>query len=87
MVAEVAETDEYQIRPSFEEKFQKQRIEEELAGLLAQSLEGKNYDAESALETTETLTETIREKVCNMGMSQRFKFVVDVKFGEKLGQV
>ena len=42
--------------------------------------------AETAVETVESLTSTILERVKKMGMATRFKFIVDVKFGECRGQ-
>jgi len=86
MVAEVAENVEYQIRPSFEEHFKKDRVEEEIKIILGEVLEGKSYEAESALEVTENLTAQILDSVKEMGMSSRFKFIVDVKYGEVRGQ-
>merc|ERR1711892_268845 len=82
----MGETVEYQIRPGFDEKFKRPEIEATIRALLEEKLDGREYmDAEAQALMGDIVKETL-DVLQDMKMSNRFKFIVDVKYGENRGQ-
>jgi len=81
-----AETVEYQIRPGFDEKFKRQEIEQTIRALLDEKLEGREYKDAEAQTLMENIIKETLDALQDMKMSPRFKYIVDVKYGENRGQ-
>merc|ERR1711953_1378509 len=77
---------QYQIRPSFEEKFKRPEIEEVVRSILDQQLENKEYSDAESQSLVHDITREIIDQLKDLKMSPRFKFIVDVKYGENRGQ-
>jgi len=75
----------YQIRPNQEEKFNKSDVKRVIDEVLAENLDGVDFN-ETLDEKNQKVTNEILERVQALGMSQRYKFIVDAKVGELRGQ-
>ncbi|KAK7791372.1 hypothetical protein R5R35_007910 [Gryllus longicercus] len=75
---------QYQIRPGLEEKFKSVVVKEMIHNVLNDELGGKIYSEEEAKEWSQSIANTIRMKVKEMGFP-RYKFVVQCVIGEEHG--
>merc|ERR1712189_78892 len=81
-----AETVEYQIRPGFDEKFKRAEVEQFVRALLEEKLEAREYKDADAPGLMQTIIKEVLDGLQDMKMSPRFKYIVDVKYGENRGQ-
>ena len=79
----------YVMEPKEEERFYPSKVKKEIRRILEERLQDEEYDHSSAGLLTEELTKTIRDRLKN-GIDDyrmpRYKFVVQVVFGELKGQ-
>lgn len=73
----------FNIRP--DKKFNPEKIEGILRGIVYEQLQGKVYDHMYAPDWTKSLTLAIRQKVGQLA-TERYKFAVQVTIGEDRGQ-
>ncbi|XP_005100157.1 tctex1 domain-containing protein 2 [Aplysia californica] len=82
---ETAQQNSYVIRPNFSQKFRPVNVKEMLHTVLGEKLTGKTYSSEDTTAWTKEISETIRDRLKDMG-HDRYKFVVQVVIGEQRGE-
>ncbi|XP_043926230.1 dynein light chain Tctex-type protein 2B [Protopterus annectens] len=75
----------YIIRPNFQHKFKTAIAKECIQTVLKEELAGKEYNPEDIPGLTKFLSETIKDKLKEMGWD-RYKLVVQVVIGEQRGE-
>jgi len=80
------ESIQYQIRPSFEERFKKAEIEEMVRNLIVEKLDNVEYDVKVSATLTKELAKEIQDCLQELKMSPRYKFIVSINYGENQGQ-
>jgi len=75
----------YVIRPNFSQKFRPVNVKEMIHTVLGEMLTGKTYSSEDTNTWTKEISETIRDRLKDMG-HDRYKFIVQVVIGEQRGE-
>ncbi|XP_072264370.1 dynein light chain Tctex-type protein 2B [Pyxicephalus adspersus] len=75
----------YIIRPNFQHKFRSVTVKECIRSVLKEELKNKQYIPEEVPQLTRFLSETIKNKLKEMGFD-RYKMVVQVVIGEQRGE-
>ncbi|KAM4772185.1 dynein light chain Tctex-type protein 2B [Rhinophrynus dorsalis] len=75
----------YTIRPNFQHKFRSTTVKECIHSVLKEELNNKQYVPEEVPSLTRFLSETIKDKLKDMGFD-RYKMVVQVVIGEQRGE-
>ncbi|KAM8953446.1 dynein light chain Tctex-type protein 2B [Pelodytes ibericus] len=75
----------YIIRPNFQHKFRSATVKECIKSVLKEELRNKQYVAEEVPQLTRFLSETIKDKLKEMGFD-RYKMVVQAVIGEQRGE-
>ncbi|KAL8593911.1 hypothetical protein ACOMHN_048348 [Nucella lapillus] len=75
----------YVIRPNFQHKFRPAAVKDMIHMVLTSTLSDKLYESESATEWTKAISDTIKDKLQDMGYD-RYKFIVQVVIAEQRGQ-
>jgi len=75
----------YVIRPNFSQKFRPVNVKEMIHTVLGEMLTGKSYSSEDTNAWTKEISETIRDRLKDMG-HDRYKFIVQVVIGEQRGE-
>lgn len=81
----VAPSNTYIIRPNFQHKFRPAIVKECIHQVLMEQLGDKTYDAEEIMDWSKTISDTIKNKLKDMGYD-RYKFIVQVAIGEQRGE-
>ncbi|KAK7090427.1 dynein light chain Tctex-type protein 2B-like [Littorina saxatilis] len=82
---EAKEGNSYVIRPNFQHKFRPVMVKEMIHLVVTEELSGKTYDSENTTEWTKKISDTIKDKLQEMGYD-RYKFIVQVVIAEQRGQ-
>ncbi|MEE6521909.1 hypothetical protein FKM82_020261 [Ascaphus truei] len=75
----------YSLRPNFQHKFKTATVKECIRSVLKEELANKQYVPEEVPHLTRFLSETIKDKLKDMGFD-RYKMVVQVVIGEQRGE-
>ncbi|XP_076454210.1 dynein light chain Tctex-type protein 2B-like [Babylonia areolata] len=75
----------YVIRPNFQHKFRPAAVKDMIHMVVTEHLSGKAYDSECATDWTKSISDTIKDKLQEMGYD-RYKFIVQVVIAEQRGQ-
>ncbi|XP_044147476.1 dynein light chain Tctex-type protein 2B [Bufo gargarizans] len=75
----------YSIRPNFQHKFRAAAVKDCIRSVLKEELKSKQYIPEEIPPLTRFLSETIKDKLKEMGFD-RYKMVVQVVIGEQRGE-
>ncbi|XP_068135428.1 dynein light chain Tctex-type protein 2B [Hyperolius riggenbachi] len=75
----------YVIRPNFQHKFRTAAVKDCIRSVLKEELKSKQYVPEEVPQLTRFLSETIKDKLKDMGFD-RYKMVVQVVIGEQRGE-
>ncbi|XP_073482536.1 dynein light chain Tctex-type protein 2B-like [Lithobates pipiens] len=75
----------YVIRPNFQHKFRTATVKDCIRSVLKEELKSKQYIPEEVPQLTRFLSETIKDKLKEMGFD-RYKMVVQVVIGEQRGE-
>ena len=76
----------YRMAPDEDEKFNASKAEKVMSGVLESFLDGEKYDKLLCVNMTKNLSEVIKDRMKEMGFSQRYKYVCIVTLGENLNQ-
>ena len=76
---------EFQIRPSYAERFPSSTVKTLLRDVLKAELTGAAYDASSSPDQTKKIADLVRNQLKNLALP-RYKFMVQVVIGELRGQ-
>lgn len=76
----------YNIRPQYDKKFQPTVVRDCIRGILNDFLGDKDYATDNVLSWTQVISNTIRDKIKELGYDDRYKTVVQVVIGEKRGE-
>ncbi|XP_076007531.1 dynein light chain Tctex-type protein 2B [Genypterus blacodes] len=79
------ESNTYLIRPNHQHKFKPAIVKECIREVLRERLSGLQYNSEEIPQLTNSLTNTIKDKVKSVGLD-RYKLVVQLVIGEQRGQ-
>ncbi|XP_017888493.1 tctex1 domain-containing protein 2-like isoform X3 [Ceratina calcarata] len=82
--ADLKPADVYQIRPQLYDKFKPLSAKEVIHNVLFDQLSAKTYNAEEAIQWTNNIADTIREKVKELKFN-RYKYIVNVVLGQQHG--
>ncbi|KAE8603640.1 hypothetical protein XENTR_v10014400 [Xenopus tropicalis] len=75
----------YSIRPNFQHKFKSAPVKDCIRSVLKEELSDKQYVPEEVPQLTRFLSETIKDRLKDMGFD-RYKMVVQVVIGEQRGE-
>ncbi|ESO98751.1 hypothetical protein LOTGIDRAFT_203677 [Lottia gigantea] len=75
----------YIIRPNFQHKFRPAIVKETIHSVLTEFLADKTYSADDTTDWTKTISDTIKQKLKDLGYD-RYKFLVQVVIGEQRGE-
>ncbi|OCT80646.1 dynein light chain Tctex-type protein 2B [Xenopus laevis] len=75
----------YSIRPNFQHKFKSASVKDCIRSVLKEELSDKQYVPEEVPQLTRFLSETIKDRLKDMGFD-RYKMVVQVVIGEQRGE-
>ncbi|KAK2835415.1 hypothetical protein Q5P01_015899 [Channa striata] len=78
-------SDTYLIRPNYQHKFKPTIVKECIREILRERLSGVRYNPEEVANLSESLADSIKDKVKDAGF-QRYKLIVQVVIGEQRGQ-
>ncbi|XP_055021061.1 dynein light chain Tctex-type protein 2B isoform X2 [Boleophthalmus pectinirostris] len=78
-------TDTYLIRPNHQNKFKPAVVKECIREVVRERLTGVRYDAEEVQKLSNTLADSIKDRVKKAGFD-RYKLAVQVVIGEQRGQ-
>ncbi|KAM4693647.1 dynein light chain Tctex-type protein 2B [Discoglossus pictus] len=75
----------YSIRPNFQHKFRTATVKECIRSVLREELQNRQYIPEEIPQLTRLLSDTIKDKLKDMGFD-RYKIAVQVVIGEQRGE-
>ncbi|XP_069473588.1 dynein light chain Tctex-type protein 2B [Ambystoma mexicanum] len=75
----------YCIRPNYQHKFRPSTVKEMIHAILKAELANKMYNPDDVPQMTKSLSESIKNKLKDMGYD-RYKMVVQVVIGEQRGE-
>ncbi|XP_006003142.1 dynein light chain Tctex-type protein 2B [Latimeria chalumnae] len=83
--AETPVENSYRIRPNFNQKFKPAVVKDCIHLVLKEELDNKQYEPEEVPTLTKSLSETIKDRLKELGFD-RYKIVVQVVIGEQRGE-
>jgi|TARA_B110000091_G_C13397025_1_gene302517 hypothetical protein len=78
-------TAEFQIRPTYNERFPSSTVKEVLRDILKVELTGVEYTVDNTPDQSKRIADNVRNKLKNLNLP-RYKFMVQVVIGELRGQ-
>ncbi|KAF7667209.1 hypothetical protein LDENG_00072060 [Lucifuga dentata] len=81
----MGESNTYLIRPNHQHKFKPAVVKACIREILRERLSGLQYNSEEVSDLSHSLTNSIKDKVKNVGFD-RYKLVVQLVIGEQRGQ-
>ena len=76
---------EFQVRPSFAERFPSSTVKTMLRDVLKAELTGVSYDVSSTPDQSKRIADAVRNQLKNLALP-RYKFMVQVVVGEQRGE-